>query len=350
MELSEIQKEIVNATEPYIVVHAAAAAGKTAVLTERVRKMLRDGIDPADIGVITFTNLAANELKARLGDDFKDGIYIGTIHGLANKFLRSRGINTDKLIDNENFDGFFELLKKYPSCIQHIRHILLDEAQDSSPCEYDFIFNMIDPVTFFVVGDMNQSIYEFRGAHPDLFEKLMCNPEIKVYDLNENYRNGANILTFAKHILWREDMDDTSVPMNPGGIVYEADADLTNLKGWIERQGDYGDWAVLCRTNDEIKLIQTYLTSENIPNVTFKQGRVTREELGELMKANTVKVLTRHSAKGLEFENVAVWAPVWWGGKEMCRVNYVAATRAKKILLWLKETPKKKLNKKSKYF
>ena len=64
MKLSKLQEKIVNAPEPCIVVHAAAAAGKTAVLTERVRKMLRDGINPSDIAVITFTNLAAQELRA----------------------------------------------------------------------------------------------------------------------------------------------------------------------------------------------------------------------------------------------------------------------------------------------
>jgi len=89
---------------------AAAAAGKTAVLTERARKLLRDGVNPSDIAVITFTNLAAQELRDRLADDYKDGIYIGTIHGLANKFLLTHGINTGKLIEDEKFDEFFILL------------------------------------------------------------------------------------------------------------------------------------------------------------------------------------------------------------------------------------------------
>ena len=348
MKLSKLQEEIVNAKEDKIIVLAAAAAGKTTVLTERVRKMLRDNTEPSDIAVITFTNLAANELKARLGDDYKDGMYIGTIHGLANRFLRSRGVNTDKLIDQENFDGFFELLKQYPSCVKHVRHLLLDEAQDTSKAEYDFIFNMIDPVTFFIVGDLRQSIYSFKGSDPKLFEALIKEPDVTVYSLNENYRNGNNILAFARQILKRSNMKDDSVSMRDGGNVIETVTDFTNLKGWIENQGSYGDWAVLCRTNDEIAVIQNVLTNADIPNVTFKQGRVTREELGELMKANAVKVLTRHSAKGLEFENVCVWAPVWWGGDEMCRVNYVAATRAKNILLWMKEPEKKK--KKSDWF
>ena len=107
---------------------AAAASGKTRVLTERARKLLRDGINPSDIAVITFTNLAAQELRERLAGDYKDGIYIGTIHGLANKFLVTHGIKTGKLIENEEFDEFFTLLQENPTCVKHIPHILLDEG------------------------------------------------------------------------------------------------------------------------------------------------------------------------------------------------------------------------------
>ena len=66
------------------------------------------------------------------------------------------------------------------------------------------------------------------------------------------------------------------------------------------------------------------------------------------MKDNVVKVLTRHSAKGLEFPYVIVYNPSWWGS-EARRVNYVAATRARDVLMWL-EPPKKKGAKRNKYF
>ena len=345
MELSELQKRIVNTNEQHVVVLAAAAAGKTATLTERVRKLLRDGEKPSDIACITFTNLAAQEMRERLGADYKDGIYIGTIHGLANKFLVTHGINTDRLIETQDFDKFFTLIKKNPQCVSHIRHILLDEAQDTSEDEFNFIFNMINPVTFFVVGDTRQSIYSFKNANPELLEGLCEEPGVVTYSLNENYRNGENILTYAKKILRRGHMEDDSISMNHGGLVYENVPDFTNLKGWIISKGEYADWAVLCSTNAQVDWICTKLKEYDIPAVTFKQGDVTKEQLNDLMKSNKVKVLTRHSAKGLEFPYVAVWEPAWWGGAEAYRVNYVAATRAKQILLWF-EAPRKKSKKK----
>ena len=81
-------------------------------------------------------------MRERLSNDYKDGIYIGTIHGLANKFLVTHGINTGKLIEAQDFDKFFPLIKKNPHCVRHIRHILLDEAQDTSQEEFDFIFDI----------------------------------------------------------------------------------------------------------------------------------------------------------------------------------------------------------------
>ena len=348
MELSELQKKIVNASEDHIIVLAAAAAGKTAVLTERARKLLRDGVNPSDIAVITFTNLAAQELRDRLADDYKDGIYIGTIHGLANKFLLSHGISTGKLIEEEEFDEFFTLLQKNPSCVKHIPIILLDEAQDSSWEEFNFIFNMIQPDQFFVCGDIRQSIYGFRGAQPQLLTELAKDSGATLYDLNENYRNGANILSYAKRILARDGMRDTSIAMRQGGTVYEGPCDIENIVKWIEKHGTFKDWAILCSTNDEIKLLMKKLDEYDIPTITFKQGKMTKKQLETAMKDNVVKVLTRHSAKGLEFPYVIVYNPSWWGN-EARRVNYVAATRARDVLMWLepKKAPSKK---KPKYF
>ena len=341
MELSELQRKIINAPEDRIIVTAAAAAGKTACLTERVRKLLKDGEKPSDIAAITFTNLAAQELKARLGDDYKEGMYIGTIHGLANRFLLTHGIDTSRIIQKEQFDKFFVLVEKNPQCVSHIPHILLDEAQDSSPNQFHFIFDMIEPETFYVTGDLRQSIYSFRGGDPRLLQEMMTRADVTTYDLYENYRNGANILNYAKRILQKANMSDTSKAMRAGGRVCEGPPNERTLFTWLRTTGDFGEWAVLCSTNDDIDELREHMDNEGIPSVTFKQGELNKAKLEKLMASDQVKVLTRHSAKGLEFPYVSVYKPTWWGGNETHRVNYVAATRARDILLWLGTSKKR---------
>ena len=154
MELSKLQQQIINDPTPRAVVMSAAASGKTRTLTEKVRLLLRQGVDARTIAVITFTNMAAAELRKRLDTDYKDGMFIGTIHSLANQMLVTHGIDTSKLINDEDFDKLFTMIEVHPECVRHYQWVLLDEAQDSSEDQVQFILGMIDPPNFWFFGDV----------------------------------------------------------------------------------------------------------------------------------------------------------------------------------------------------
>ena len=145
LELSKKQQEIVESPYEKIVIIASAACGKTKTLTERVRQWLRLGVSPSEICAITFTKAAADEMQMRLADDYKDGMFIGTIHALAARCLvmSGQGNKVGKAIDEEAFDEFFQYILEDPSCVLHYNYVLVDEAQDLSHDEYQFIFEMI---------------------------------------------------------------------------------------------------------------------------------------------------------------------------------------------------------------
>ena len=84
----------------------------------------------------------------------------------------------------------------------------------------------------------------------------------------------------------------------------------------------------MCRSNRLITQVQDILTKSNIPYDTFRQGDLTKDELVERLNKNTVKVLTVHSAKGLEWDNVIVYGAKYYNPEER-NVCYVAATRAR---------------------
>ena len=335
MELSKLQNEILNKKDKHIVVIAAAAAGKTALITEKTRQLLRNGVNPRDIAVITFTNMAAEELRNRLGEDYKDGIFIGTIHSLANFFLLSNGIDTSKVINDEKFDRLFKMVAANPHCVKKINYVLLDEAQDSDDAQFSFLFGMINPENFFIVGDMRQSIYMWSGSRPDLLEELARDEDVACYNLNENYRNGTEILAYAKKGIKKTGIRDDSIPMRDfGGIVKEMQSDISPILALIQRKKNYKDWAILARTNDQVYAVIEKLGKANIPYDTFKQGDLKKAELSKKIANNTVKVLTIHSAKGLEWDNVVVIGARYYKAEEL-NVNYVAATRARNALFWL---------------
>lgn len=90
--LDEKQKEIVESDAPNILVVAGAGSGKTRVLTERVKYLISKGVEPHNIIAITYTNMAAEEMKLRLADVPTIGdVFIGTIHSFANKLMGGSG-------------------------------------------------------------------------------------------------------------------------------------------------------------------------------------------------------------------------------------------------------------------
>jgi len=343
MNLTKTQLKILNEERSKVVVMSSAASGKTALLTEKVRRILRSGIDPREIAVITFTNMAASELIQRLGTDYKEGIFIGTIHALANYMLRAGGVDTSKILNEEKFDELFQLISKNSHCVKHLKWILLDEAQDSDKLQFDFLFKMINPSNFFVVGDLKQTIYRWKGSRPELLEDLATRPDVKVYEMPENFRNNIKILEFAKRIIRPTGLIDLSIPMREGlGKVEELPLDFKVIVKKLKECPLYKTWAILCRTNAEIEQISYILKKNGIPFDTFRQGDLSKDELLTKMNQDTVKILTVHSAKGLEWENVMVLGIRYFSIEERC-IGYVAATRAKNQLIWFTSSRKKKV-------
>jgi len=66
IHLTEEQQQAVDAREGVYRINAGAGAGKTLVVAWRVKEMLKEGIDPKKILLITFTNAGAQEMKARV--------------------------------------------------------------------------------------------------------------------------------------------------------------------------------------------------------------------------------------------------------------------------------------------
>lgn len=65
------QKEAIYTEGTNIIVSAGAGSGKTAVLTERVLEKVKKGISVDNLLILTFTKMAAKEMKERIGDKLK---------------------------------------------------------------------------------------------------------------------------------------------------------------------------------------------------------------------------------------------------------------------------------------
>ena len=169
-----------------------------------------------------------------------------------------------------------DILSKYQD---RFEYILIDEYQDTNYAQY-MLSKLLSAKykNIFVVGDIDQSIYAFRGANYKNilnFEKDYSNN--KTILLEENYRSTKCILNVANDIiknnkqrkeknLWTQNNDGEKITYHKA----ENEKDEANyVKNEIQKLIDNGveksNIAVLYRTNAQSRIIEEELLHHNIP-------------------------------------------------------------------------------------
>lgn len=166
MTLNDKQLEAVNHTEGPCLVLAGAGSGKTRVLTERIIKLIDDGVSPYNILAITFTNKAAKEMRVRvqnkIGDVANSLFIFGTFHSFGLRILR------------ENYDAI-----GYSSNIT-----ILDTDDTKSLIKRILKENSFDPADYDIKHIISKiSSAKNDGISPLEFSKLFLNEHDKVIGL-----------------------------------------------------------------------------------------------------------------------------------------------------------------------
>ncbi len=155
MTLNDKQIEAVNHKDGPCLVLAGAGSGKTRVLTERIIKLIDDGVSPYNILAITFTNKAAKEMKDRVElklGSVADSIFIGTFHSFGLRVLRenyrSVGYTSNiTILDQDDSKSLIKRILKEEDLdpkdydIKHIINRISSSKNDGvSPSEYNRLF------------------------------------------------------------------------------------------------------------------------------------------------------------------------------------------------------------------
>jgi len=175
------------------------------------------------------------------------------------------------------------LLRQYPDCLERwqnaIRHLLIDEYQDSNTCQYVLVTLLTGVrAQFTVVGDDDQSIYAWRGARPENLAQLQTDyPHLKVIKLEQNYRSTARILHVANTLiannvhlfekkLWCElghgDMLRVLCCRDDQDEAEQVVADMISHKLRTGKQ--YGEYAILYRGNHQSRVFEKVLRHHSI--------------------------------------------------------------------------------------
>ena len=159
------------------------------------------------------------------------------------------------------------------------RYLLVDEYQDTSVAQFRLVSLLTGPErNICVVGDDDQSIYRFRGA--DITNILSFERQFKgarVIRLEQNYRSTQNILDAANAVirhnqgrkgktLWTENGRGELVTVK---TTYnesdEANFVLGQIMTYYRRGGNWGDCAVLYRTNAQSNALEYACKRSGVP-------------------------------------------------------------------------------------
>ncbi|KTD49226.1 UvrD-helicase domain-containing protein [Legionella quateirensis] len=367
--LNSQQMAAVHYIDGPLLVLAGAGSGKTRVITQKIGYLINTcGYAAKSVCAVTFTNKAANEMRARvatvLPSSSRRGLKVATFHTLGLSMIKrdaalcelkkgfsifdsedclqvlrhflsankanerdymmqiqqqisrwkndllspesvlNRSLDTPiqeeasliypryqqalKSYNAVDFDDLIRLpvslLTDHPEVLEYwqnkIRHLLVDEYQDSNTSQYLLVKKLVGVRAHFtVVGDDDQSIYAWRGAKPENLEQLQHDyPQLKIIKLEQNYRSTSRILHTANHLiahnqhlfekkLWsdlghgellrviscRDEQDEAE----------HVVADLISHK--MRSRTNYGDYAILYRGNHQSRVFEKVLRHYGIP-------------------------------------------------------------------------------------
>ena len=173
-----------------------------------------------------------------------------------------------------------EVRKKYYDKFQHI---MVDEYQDTNQAQYQLVnalytnFEKFVPQerSLCVVGDVDQSIYSWRGADFRIIMNFQKDfPDAKIVKLEQNYRSTANILNAANSVIENNEERVDKVLYSQKGdgdkiTYYEAqdEADEANyiVKSIVNTSDNYNQFSILYRTNAQSRALEEALIAAGVP-------------------------------------------------------------------------------------
>jgi DNA helicase-2/ATP-dependent DNA helicase PcrA len=320
MNLTQEQLAVINSTHPRIIVQANPGSGKSSTLVARVLADQKRGIPASAQYVITYTVAAAEELRSRMGE--LAPAFIGTTHAFCLMIVRCFGsalgynIGDVNVIDEgESLELMKSIAKRLNiktidksligtsdqgsgqqiaakihleelrrsstvdfQTMQHeavrlferdrvdldIQGLYVDEAQDTSDLEA-LLYDLIKSRVKVVFGDINQSIFAWRGATGALMEHGFVNSLTNErLVLTVNHRSRKRVIDAANNL--RKGLsgyDNIAAPYDGSdGIVASANGD--NNMGQNLRCMDLAmqtiesgqSLSILCRLNQQVDVIR----------------------------------------------------------------------------------------------
>ena len=261
-------------------------------------KQLRQVISDAKNRMVTAYDYAS---RAR---SYRDEQYSRVYTEYQNQLALNNAVDFDDmlLMACELLRNNPEVREKY---FKRFKHILVDEFQDTNLAQYNFIKSIYtndDPMyspekrSLCTVGDIDQSIYSWRGADYRILLNMQTNfPDAQLIKLEQNYRSTGMILQAANAII-KNNIERTEKNLysnlgkgelievfEAGDEDEEADYILKNVKK-LERDYKLSQICVLYRTNSQSRKLEDACIYHSIPyKIVGGQKFYDRKEIKDIV-------------------------------------------------------------------
>ncbi len=364
LQVMDLQQEQVARSlgEGHRVIHGAAGSGKTMILIYRAAHLAAVARPDQPVLVLCYNRSLADRIEHLLRQRGVDErVQVRTFHAWCQDLVRSYQLDGTQGLKG---DAYFEALAQtVERAVDNGRvpggqyvALLIDEAHDFEDAWLRIAARMVSPATrsLLVLYDDAQSIYQARRRKFN-FASVGIDARGRSQVLRLNYRNTAEVMALAVHcaqglLQGGEGRSDDELQLvqpasagrrGPLPVLIEA-ADGRQEAEWVADRllaaRDAGlalqEMALLCRTRAQLAPFEAALQRRGLAYQSMGGLAFRRFD----WRAPRVKLLTLHSAKGLEFELVVVAGlqALPFKGEPLddaLRLLYVGMTRATRELV-----------------
>lgn len=375
LQVMDLQQEQVARTlgDGHRVIHGVAGSGKTMILVHRARLLASEAEPARPVLVLCYNRALADRIEALIAPDepLRARLQVRTFHGWCAELARRHRIAVPAAPEGQDDTDAPERLAqaviaaadagRVPLGGHHA--VLIDEAHDFEDGWLRLAAAMTDPAArrLLVLYDDAQSIYQ-RLRRRFSFTSVGIQARGRTSVLRLNYRNTAEVLglalRFARGLLpergrdreaGRDDEDDrvTGVAPSSSGrrgprpvlirarsAHEEAELLAARIADAVVAGTPLGEIAVLCRTRAQMAPIAEALARRGLPLQSMGSTGFQHFDWSQA----GIRLVTLHSAKGLEFAHVHVAGlqRLPWRDETLedaVRLVYVAMTRATQSLV-----------------
>ena len=163
---------------------------------------------------------------------------------------------------------------------EKFKFVFVDEYQDTSPLQEKILSLVGKPKSIFMVGDVKQSIYGFRGCEVTIFANKLTDYELNlsglVVRLNENFRSNPTILSFVNKVFEKimpdyvgfdiKDTKDTAVEviLTSSNITQQCGVLAQRIHALTKQGVRLGDIAILARSSTHFATLSEVLKTAHI--------------------------------------------------------------------------------------